>query len=118
MIDRKAAVRAYKETRRPMGVYRIVNTTNGRALVGASVDIPSILNRHRVQLQFAGHRNAALQHDWNTLGPDAFAFETVDTLVPPDDPAYDPTDDLKALEAMWIEQLQPFGQRGYNARPR
>ena len=118
MIDRKALVRAYKETRRPMGVYRIVNTTNGRALVGASVDIPSILNRHRVQLQFAGHRNEALQRDWNALGPDAFAFETVDTLVPPEDPAYDPADDLKALEAMWIEQLQPFDDRGYNSRGR
>jgi len=118
MTDRKALVRAYKETRRPMGVYRIVNTTNGRALVGASVDIPSILNRHRVQLQFAGHRNEALQRDWNALGPDAFAFETVDTLVPPEDAAYDPTDDLKALEVMWIEQLQPFDDRGYNSRGR
>ncbi len=87
---RRELVRAYKETARPMGVYRVRNTIDGRSLVGTSVDLPSILNRERTQLRFGGHPNAALQRDWNALGPDAFAFEVLDTLTPPDRAGYDP----------------------------
>ena len=35
-------------------------------------------------------------------------------LKPVDDPARDYRDDLKALEAMWMEKLKPFGERGYH----
>ena len=114
-VDRRELVRAYKETRRPMGIFRVRHVESGRALIGASTDIPSILNRHRVQLKLNGHPNAELQRDWNTFGADAFAFETVDLLTAPDDvPDYDPADDLRALEAMWLAELQPFAERGYN----
>jgi hypothetical protein len=117
--DRKALIRAYKETRRPIGVYRVRNLTDGRSLVGTSVDLPSMLNRERAALRFGAHGNAALQRDWNALGPDAFAFEVLDTLsVPPDQPGYDPADDLRVLEALWLERLAPFAPDGYTPRPR
>jgi hypothetical protein len=106
-MNRRELARAYKETRRPMGVYQVRNSTNDRVLLGRSVDLPSILNRERAQLRLGSHRNAELQRDWNELGPDAFAFEVLDTLAPPDRPDYDPTDDLRVLEA-----------RGYTPRPR
>jgi hypothetical protein len=39
-------------------------------------------------------------------------------LTPPEGkPDYDPKDDLHTLESMWIERLQPFGDRGYMCRP-
>ena len=118
-MNRKSLIRAYKETRRPMGVYRIHNTRDDRSLVGRSVDLPSILNRERVSLRFGHHPNAALQRDWATLGPDAFVFEVLDTLKAPDEqPDYDPTDDLRVLEAMWIERLELAGERGYGPRAR
>ena len=118
-MNRKELIRTYKETRRPMGVYRVRNTIDGRALVGASVDLPSILNRERVALRLGTHNNAELQRDWNALGPDAFAFEVLDTLAAPDDqPTYDPTDDLKVLLELWLERLAPFDSQGYMRRPR
>jgi hypothetical protein len=118
-MNRKALVQAYKEARRPMGVYRVHNIRDDRSLVGRSIDLPSILNRERTQLRFGGHRNAALQRDWTALGPDAFVFEVLDTLEPPEgQPDYDPTDDLRVLEAMWVDRLQAVGDRGYGARPR
>ena len=41
------------------------------------------------------------------------------TAAPPSDrPGYNPADDLKALEALWLEKLMPFEERGYNARPK
>jgi hypothetical protein len=101
-----------------MGVYRVRNIRDDRSLVGRSVDLPASLNRERAQLRLGAHRNAALQQDWNVLGPDAFAFEVLDTLTPPEDrPDYDPTNDLRVLEALWLERLEPFGERGYMARP-
>jgi hypothetical protein len=116
-MDRKSLIRAYKETPRPMGVYRIHNTRDDRSLVGRSVDLPAILNRERVALRFGNHPNAALQRDWATLGPDAFVFEVLDTIKAPDDqPDYDATEDLRVLEELWVERLQPFGERGYGRR--
>jgi GIY-YIG catalytic domain len=117
-MDRKAAIRAYKETPRPMGVYQVRNTANGKLLVGSSANLPAMLNRHRAQLEMGGHRNRALQQDWNELGPGVFEFEILDTLKPPNEPDYDPSEDLRVLEEMWLEKLAPFGERGYNATPK
>jgi hypothetical protein len=117
--DRKARIRAYTETPRPAGVYRVRNTRNGRALVGSSVDAPAILNRHRAQLRMGVHALRALQADWNELGAEAFEFEVLDILEPPaHDPGYDPREDLRVLEQMWLDKLSPFAERGYNERPK
>jgi len=116
--DRKVLIREYKEARRPMGVFRVRNTINGKAFVGSSVDLPSILNRHLAQLRLHAHTNRALQQDWDDLGADAFVFEVVDTLSPSEDATYDPRGDLRTLEALWLERLSPYGDQGYNARPK
>lgn len=117
-MDRKDLIRQYKETRRPMGVYRVHNTVSDKSFVGASVDLPAMLNRQQAQLKFGAHRNKELQADWKALGPDAFVFEVLDTLTPPEKPDYDPSDDLKVLETLWLEKLSPFDDRGYNAKPK
>jgi hypothetical protein len=114
-MDRRALKREYKESRPAMGVYRVRNTASDRSLVGSSVNVAAMLNRIRAQLKMGAHANGELQRDWNELGPDAFAFETLDTLAPGTEPGYKPTDDLRALEQMWLERLSPFGERGYNA---
>jgi hypothetical protein len=116
-MDRKALIREYKQARRPMGVFQVRNTRNGKCLVATSVDLPSMLNRQRVQLRLGSHANKELQKDWNELGEAAFAIEVLDTLTPPEEPDRDSTGDLKVLESLWLEKLQPFGERGYNARP-
>ena len=116
-MDRKEATRAYKEARRPMGVYQIRNTVSGKAYIGTSVDLPSMLNRQRAQLRFGAHADRALQADWNALGDAAFAFDVLDTLDPPDEPGYDPADDLRTLEELWRGKLADAGAEAYN-RPR
>lgn len=117
-MDRKALIREYKETPRPMGVYQIRNTSNGKVLVGSSKDLQSIFNRHRAALRMGSHQNRELQKDWGEFGPEAFEFEVLDTLTPPERPDYNPSDDLKALEGLWLDKLSPFDERGYNARPK
>ena len=117
-MDRKTLIREYKETRRPMGVYRVLNTVNQKSFVGTSVDLPSMLNRQESQLRMGGHPNRALQKDWNEFGADAFKFEILDTLTPPEQTGYDPKSDLRALEELWLDKLSPFEERGYNVAAR
>jgi hypothetical protein len=117
-MDRKAIIREYKERRPRMGVFQVRNTVTGQVLVGASTDLPAMLNRQRAQLRLGAHANRRLQADWQTHGADAFVFEVLDTLEPPDQPGHDPKDDLRVLEAMWLEKIAPFDDRGYNSRPR
>lgn len=63
-IDRKALIRQYKESRRPMGIYRVRHKASGRSLVGETVDLPAMLNRVRFQLNAGAHPNVELQRDW------------------------------------------------------
>ncbi len=116
-MDRKELIRRYKETPRPIGVFRVHNTVDDKSFVGVSRDLPSMLNRQRFQLSHGSHPNHALQHDWNRLGPDAFVIEILDTLTPPEEPGWDPSDDLRVLEELWLDKLKPFGERGYNPEP-
>lgn len=117
-VDRKALIREYKETVRPIGVGVVRNLATGKALVVAGVDLPSLLTRHRAQLRLGAHTVKALQADWSAQGAEAFAFEVLDTLEPPDQPGWDPTSDLKALEQLWLEKLSPYEPAGYNRRPK
>ena len=117
-MDRKAAVRAYKETPRPMGVGAVRDTANGKLLLVAGTDLPSLLNRHRAQLRLGAHPNKALQADWTAHGADAFVFESLDVLTPKDEPGWNPADDLRAHEALWLEKLAPWEPAGYHRKPR
>jgi hypothetical protein len=99
-----------------MGVGLVRNSTSGKVLLVWSRDLPALLNRHRAQLKLNGHPNRVLQQDWNTLGSDSFEFEILDTLTPADTSDYDPTEDLAALAALWMEKLGPFEPVGYHRR--
>ena len=117
-VDRKALIRAYKESRRPMGVYCVRNRETGEVLIGRSVDLPSVLNREQLSLRLGGHPNRRLQQDWHARGADAFVFEVLDTLPWPEDtPHFDPTDELVLLEKMWRERMLADGHGSYSTRP-
>ena len=111
---RKELIRAYKDTPKQLGVYRVHNTINGKSLVGAARDVRARLNRQLAELKFGIHPNKTLLDDWRTFGKDAFVFETLDTLAPSNAPNYNPKEDLETLEALWLEKLLPFGDAGYN----
>jgi hypothetical protein len=73
------------------------------------------LNSIRFQLKMGTFLpSPGLAKDWQEMGDQNFVVEVLDELKPVDDPAYDYRDDLKALEAMWLDKLKPFGERGYH----
>jgi hypothetical protein len=115
LTSRKEIKRAYKERKKPAGVFQVKNTANGKVLLGSSLNLEGVFNSHRFRLSIGRHPNRDLQKDWNEYGPDRFVFETLEVVQEKDDPNFNLSDELTLLEQIWLEKLQPFGERGYNA---
>src|SRR4030095_1751369 len=108
MKTRKEIHREYKERVKPSGVYQVKNLANGKVLLGSSLNLEGLLNRHRFTLKFNSHPNKELQKDWTELGPDQFLFEILEVVQVQDNPNFNLKDELTLLEQIWLEKLQPF----------
>jgi hypothetical protein len=115
---RKELQQEYKERVKPSGVYQVKNLANGKVLLGSSLNLEGLLNRNRFTLRNNSHTNKELQKDWNELGPDQFTFEILEVVQVRDDPNFNLKDELTLMEQVWLEKLQPFGERGYNTSDR
>jgi group I intron endonuclease len=114
MTDKNKLKKQYQQTVLPMGVYQIKNLANGKIFIGSSKNLPGKINSHQFQLKMGSHMNRALQKEYTDFGLENFSFEVLDNLEPKDDPKYDYTADLKVLEEMWKERIQPYGEKGYH----
>ena len=112
--EQKALKKEYQQSHTPMGIFQIRNMVNEKVFVGSALNLPGIFNRHKVELKMGSHKNKTLQAEWNEFGADKFAFEILDEIAPRPDPAYDYRADLLLLEDMWLENLAPYGEKGYN----
>jgi biotin operon repressor len=106
--------REYKERKIPAGIFQVKNNVNGKVLLGSSLNLEGPLNSHKFMLKIGRHRNEALQKEWNEYGPDKFVFEILEIVKVKDDANFNLSDELTLLEQIWLEKLQPFGERGYN----
>ncbi len=116
MINKKELKQQYKESPPSMGIYCIKNLTSGKVFIGKSSDLRGKLNSIRFQLNHGSFINSELQKDYNNSGENDFSFEVIDTLETKDDPAYDYSRDLRILEQLWFEKLQPYDETGYHKR--
>jgi hypothetical protein len=116
---KKELADAYARSFRPMGVFQLRNTENGKIYVGAAMDLDGMRNR----VHFMGGQSepfAVLREDWRRYGPESFVFEILDRLEPKEESLASPDDlakykeELDALLELWLEKLQPYGDRGYN----
>ncbi len=115
-MDRKQAIRDYKRTIQPMGIVRIRNLENGRSFIMRSANTPGTLNRLRFQLENGAFTmSPELCRDWKELGAEHFAFEVLDELKAVEDPEHDYEADLEALEELWMDKLEPYGDKGYHS---
>ena len=115
MKTRKEIHLEYKERVKPSGVFQIKNIENSKVLLGSSLNLEGPLHRHRFMLKVNSHPNKELQKDWNELGPAQFSFEILETVQLGYDQSFNLKDELTLLEEIWLEKLQPFGERGYNS---
>ena len=114
MTSIKDIKREYKERKKPAGVFQVKNTVNGKVLLGSSLNLDGLLNSQKFKLSVGMHPNKELQKEWNEYGSDKFVFEILEVVQDTDDPNFNLNDELKLLEQIWLEKLQPFGERGYN----
>jgi len=113
---RRELTEEYKQNPPAMGVFQIRHLSSGRIFVVPARNLRGIMNSHRFQLRFGSHPNRMLQADWNSDTSSAFAFEVLDELAALDRPEKDAGADLSALEALWLDKLKPYDDRGYNTR--
>jgi len=113
-MNKKELKKQYAGATQPMGVYQIRNLVNGKIFIESGLNVNGIMNSSNFQLSTGKHFNKALQEDYNRYGADNFMFEILDYLTPTEDETMDYRQELKLLEEMWIEKLQPFGEKGYH----
>ncbi len=118
MKTKKELKEEYKQMKFPMGVFQIRNTVNGKIFVDSSTNMNAKWNRNRLQLSVGNHPNKELQNDWNEFGEEAFQFEVLEELKHNDKKTMDYNKEVALLEEMIIEELQPFGEKGYNKVPK
>ena len=104
----------YKMKKFRIGVFQIRNIVNDKIYVESSPNLDAIWNRHRVELNFGNHRNEALQKEWNEFGGENFRFEILSEIQQNEDGQTDYNKEAKQLAEMFIEDLRPFGEKGYN----
>lgn len=119
---KKELAAAFAKSFRPMGIYQLRNKLNGKIYLGAAMDLDGMRNR----IAFSANMNEApfyeLKEDWAKHGPDSFLYEIVDRLKPQSDSPADKAelaqyrDELDALLELWLDKLQPYGDKGYNKR--
>ncbi len=108
-MNQSALKKAYKQTKRPMGVYRIGIAGANKVYVGYGTDVQAKINRHKAELKFGSHRNRELQETWNSSGESDVTFEVLDVLDQKEDSPSSPDDELRILTEMWIQKLLKSG---------
>lgn len=113
---KKELKRAYLSDHTPMGVYQIRNNANEKVFIAAAMNLPGAINSSRFQLNAGSHPNKRLQSDWSKFGSDNFSFDILDELGATEGPTHDYRADLAFLEEFWLDQAQPYEDRGYNEK--
>jgi hypothetical protein len=101
---RKEASRKFKEHKPPCGVYAVKCAATGRVWVGSFTNLESMKNRLWFSLGQGGHRDRALQDEWNAQGGESFQYEILEKF---DEElcAIEVNDRLKDRKAHWASLL-------------
>lgn len=86
------------EVPRTSGVYRIINTANGKIYIGSSIDLSTRWRKHRYDLRSNKHPNRKLQNSWNKHSESMFRFEIIELILPMF---------LLEREQYWLDKLHP-----------
>lgn len=105
---RKELVHEYRQARQEAGVYRLVNTANGRVLVGSALNLVSVASK----LTFARTSNTVIDYrlkdDISQYGAAVFELEVLETLQPTSEQSEAKVrEELKVLEDLWRERQDP-----------
>ncbi len=114
MKTRRELKEEYKQMKYKIGVFKISNKINGKIFIGSSMDLVAIWHAQKLQLDCGMHQNIELQKDWKQYGAENFSYEIVEEIYPTDDPKVNYPKEIKILEEMILDDLQPYDNNGYN----
>lgn len=116
MQTKKELKERYKQMKFPAGVFQIRNILNNKLFIGSSVNLDVIWNSQKFQLNLGSYPNAALQAEWQQFGENNFVFEVISEIKQDDDPNRNYQREAEELKELYIEELQPFGEKGYHIK--
>ncbi|MOA00419.1 hypothetical protein D3C78_1197780 [compost metagenome] len=129
---RKQLTAEYQERERMMGVFQIKNDVNGKIYIGSSTNMDSVWGKEQFVLNIDGHTNKELQKEWKQFGGENFSYLILETVKFDQKLRYDykdvfdaegrqPADTVRhynrevaELKRKWLDQLQPYGEKGYH----
>jgi hypothetical protein len=117
MKTRKELKEEYKQMKFKMGVFQIKNKINGKVYIGSSTDLKAIWYAQKLQLDIGMHQNSDLQKEWKAYGAENFVYEILEEIKQSEDKPEDDKKEIKTLEKLIIEELQPYGSKGYHSKP-
>lgn len=104
----------YKQLKPSAGVFYIKNKSNGKMFISSSTVLRTVWNSQKMKLNTGWHPNKELQGDWVKFGAENFEFKIIEEIDNSDDPSMDLRRETKILEGLVLEELKPFGEKGYN----
>jgi hypothetical protein len=104
LMDRKAAIRGFKERKVPQGIFAVRCTTTGQVWVESTPNLNAAKNALFFTLRHGNHYNKSLQAECNTQGEPEFQFEILEKIND-DEPPTGLRDLLKEKKHHWIKQL-------------
>lgn len=107
---RRELKEAYKKKKTIGGVYAVVNTATGRALLMSTPDIEGIQKRFEFAYKTGMYFHPKLQKDTQQYGAGAFSFSVIETLEKKEmETDREFRDDLETLLSLWREKYAAEG---------
>lgn len=117
MNRKKELKQIYKETLIEGGVFQIKNNQNGKLFIGSTRNFKTLNGlKFSLEADTASPTNKELQEDWSRYGSSAFSIDILETLKKKNNPYFNEKEALQELECKWLDQFQPYEERGYNKK--
>jgi hypothetical protein len=107
VLSRRERSRLARDAFPPMGIYAIRNKQTGSIKVKSSRNVVGTLNRIQFGLRHGTYPDKTLQRAWNEGGDDAVTIDILELLKERPDPAFDYAGELKLLEQLYQDDLEP-----------
>ncbi|WP_255452257.1 DUF2087 domain-containing protein [Sporosarcina sp. ANT_H38] len=113
-MDFKKEMKMKAKAEKPSyGIFQIKNEKNGKIFIGSTPNFKT-LNGLKFMLTTGGHKNKELQSDWDEHGKESFEIELLETIDEKDWKGTSKGEILEKQLEKWLEELQPYGEKGYN----